>query len=104
MGIFFSVLRSVDFYKYIRRREGYRENIAAIKDCNGRIITDPAGKANSLNYYFSTIFSSEYSIPLIQEGNTTNAFNIDIKTLRRRVRSIGKNKSVGPDRIPRENT
>ena len=35
-----------DFYKYARRRKGNRENIPAIKDCNGRIIPDPAGKAN----------------------------------------------------------
>ena len=29
-----------DFYKYVKRRKGNRENIPAIKDCNGRIITD----------------------------------------------------------------
>ena len=91
-----------EFYKYVRRGKGNRENIPAIKDCNRRIITDPGGKANSLNCCFTTIFSSEDSIPLIQEGDTTNPFNIDIKTLRRRVGSIGKHKSVGPDRIPGE--
>jgi len=29
-----------EFYKYVKRRKGNRENIPAIKDCNGRIITD----------------------------------------------------------------
>jgi hypothetical protein len=29
-----------EFYKYVKRRKGSRENIPAIKDCNGRIITD----------------------------------------------------------------
>jgi hypothetical protein len=38
-----------DFYKYVKRRKGNRENIPAIKDGNGRIITDPTEKADWLN-------------------------------------------------------
>ena len=91
-----------DFYKYVKRRKGNRENIPAIKDGSGRIITDPTEKANSLNFYYSTIFSREESIPQIQEVNKNNPFTIDIKTIRRRIRTIGKNKSVGPDRVPGE--
>ena len=30
-----------DFYKYAKRRKGNRENIPAIKDGSGRIITEP---------------------------------------------------------------
>jgi hypothetical protein len=56
-----------DFYKYVKRQKGNRENIPAIKDGGGQIITDPAEKANSLNFYYSTIFSREDSIPQIQE-------------------------------------
>jgi hypothetical protein len=29
-----------EFYKYVKRRKGNRENIPVIKECNGRIITD----------------------------------------------------------------
>jgi len=29
-----------DFNKYVKRRKGNKENIPAIKSCNGRIITD----------------------------------------------------------------
>jgi hypothetical protein len=91
-----------DFYKYVKRRKGNRENIPAINDGGGRIITDPAEKANLLNFYYSTIFSREDSIPQIQEVNKTKPFVMDIKTIRRRIRAIGKNKSVGPDRVPGE--
>ena len=35
-------------------------------------------------------------------GNNTKPFAIDIITIRRRIRAIGKNKSVGPDRISGE--
>ena len=58
-----------DFYKYAKRRKGNRENIPAIKDSSGRIITHPTEKANSLNFYYSTIFSREESIPQIQKVN-----------------------------------
>ena len=91
-----------DFYTYVKRRKGRRENIPAIKDGSGRIITDPTEKANLLNSYYSTIFSCKDDIPHIQGGNNTNPFVVDINTIRRRIRSIGKNKSVGSDRISGE--
>lgn len=92
-----------DFYKYVKRRKGSRENIPAIKESSGRIITDPTEKANSLNFYYSTIFSREEGVPQLQgENDKNNPFKIDIKTLRRRIRAIKKNKSVGPDRVPGE--
>jgi hypothetical protein len=89
-----------DFYKYVKRRKGNRENIPAIKDNNGLIITDPTEKANLLNLYYSTVFSSEGNIPQIQGENTDDPFTIDIKTIR--IGVIRKNKSVGPDRVSGE--
>jgi hypothetical protein len=93
-----------EFYKYVKRRKRNRETIPAIEDCNGRIITDSIEKANSLNFYYSTVFSSEDNIPQIdvQVENTGDPFTIDIKTIRRRINAIGKNKSVGPDRVSGE--
>ena len=55
-----------EFYKYVKRRKGNRENIPAIKDPYGRIITDSIDKANSFNSYYSTVFSSEGNIPHMQ--------------------------------------
>ena len=71
---FRSVLRNEgrcwpEFYKYVKRRKGYRENIPAIRDCNGQPIIDPIEKANSLNYYYSSVFSSEGNIQHIQCAN-----------------------------------
>ena len=40
-----------EFYKYVKKRKGHRENIPTIKDPNGRPITEPLEKANSLNFY-----------------------------------------------------
>jgi hypothetical protein len=91
-----------EFYKYIKRQKGNRENIRTIKDYNGRIITDSIDKANSINSYYSTVFSSEGNIPHMQDENKGEPFTIDIKIIRRRIRVIGKNKSVGPDRVSGE--
>jgi len=91
-----------EFYKYAIGREGNRENIPAIKDSNGRIITYSIEKVNSFNFYYSTVFSSEGNIPDIQVENTGELFNIDIKIIRRRIGAIVKNKSIGPDRVSGE--
>jgi hypothetical protein len=102
-----------EFYKYIRRHEGYRENIPAIKDSNGRLITDPIEKVDSLNYYYSSVFSSECNIQHIQCANSgvplhvqcTNSgvpFTIDVKIITKKVAAIGKNKLIGPDGISGE--
>jgi hypothetical protein len=45
-----------------KRRKGNREDIAAITDSNGRFITDSIEKGNSLNFYYSSVFSCEGSI------------------------------------------
>jgi len=87
------------FYKYVKRRKGNTENIPAIKGCNGRSITDAIEKANTFKSYYSTVFSSEGNILHIQSENAGNPFTTDIKTIRRRIKAIGKNKSVGPDRV-----
>jgi len=73
-----------------------------LKGCNGRIITDAIEKANTFNSYYSTVFSSEGNILRIQGENTGDPFSTDIKTIRRRIKAIGKNKSVGPDRVSGE--
>jgi len=91
-----------DFYKYVKGRKGNRENIPAIKDCNERIIKDAIEKANTFNFYHSTVFSNEGNILHIQSENTGDPFTTDIKTIRRRIKVIGKNKSVGPDRVSGE--
>ena len=91
-----------DFYKYVKWRKGNKENIPAIRDCNGRIITDAIEKANAFNSYYSTVFSSEGNILHIKGENTGDPFTTDMKTVRRRIKGIGKNKSIGPDRVAGE--
>jgi hypothetical protein len=86
----------------MKRWKRNRENIPAIKDYKGRIITDSIDKANSFNSYYSTVFSSESNIPHMQGENTGKPFTNDIKIIRRRITAIRKNKSVGPDHVSGE--
>jgi hypothetical protein len=91
-----------EFYKYVKRRRGNRENIPAINDCNRQIVTDAIEKANTFNSYYSTVFSSEDNIPNVQSENIGDPFTTDIKKIRKIIKAIGKNKSVGPDRVSGE--
>jgi hypothetical protein len=79
-----------DFYKYVKRRKGNRENIPAIKDCNGRIITDSIQKAKTLHFYYSSVFSSEDNIPNIQGEISSEPFTIDSKIVRKILQRSGK--------------
>ena len=87
-----------DFYKYVKRHKGNRENIFAIKDCNGRIITYAIEKANTFNSLLFDSIHTEGNILHMQAENTGEPLTIDIKTIRR-IKVIDK-KSVGPDRVP----
>jgi hypothetical protein len=88
-----------EFYKYVKRCKGNRENIPVIKDGNGWLITDSIEKANSLNFYYSSVFSCEYSIPQVQCGNSGEPFATSTKIIRKRLAAISKNKSIQPDNI-----
>jgi hypothetical protein len=88
-----------EFYKHVKRRKEFRENIPAIKDCNGRPIIDPIEKVNSFNYYYASVFSSEGKIQHIQCANPGEPFTIDTN---RKMVTVTGNKSIGPGGISEE--
>jgi len=91
-----------DFYKYVKRRKGNRESILVIKAQNGKLVTDPVEKADSLNSYYASLFSCECSNPQIHSTESRKPFIIHINIKRKQLSAIRKKKSVGPDGIPRE--
>ena len=92
----------MEFYRYVKRRRGNRENIPAIKDRNAELITGPVEKANNLNNYYASLFGRELNIPEIKSAHVDEPFTTKISIIRRRLATIGKNKSVGTDGIPGE--
>jgi hypothetical protein len=89
-----------EFYRFVNSRKGNRENIPAIKDCEGGLITHPVDKANNLNNYYASVFSCERYIPDILSNHSDKPFTIKTGIIRKRLAMIGRNKSVGPDGIP----
>ena len=89
-----------EFYRFVNRRKGKRENVPAIKNCNGGLITDPVDKANNLNNYYASVFSCKRDIPDINSTHSDKTFTIKICIIRKRLAMIGRKKSVGPDGIP----
>jgi len=87
-----------EFYKYVKRRIGNRESIPVIKDCNGRIIIDSIEKTNSLNLFYSSVFTSKGNISNIQGNISSEPFIIDTKIIRKTIATIGK-KQVGRVRL-----
>jgi hypothetical protein len=65
-----------EFYKYVWRCKGNREDIIAMKDVNWWLITDWIAKANSLNFHYSSVFSCERSISQIGYANSYEPFAI----------------------------
>jgi hypothetical protein len=88
------------FYKYVKRHKGNRENIPVIKDNNGKPLTDPKEKANSLNTYYASPFSCECNNPQIKSTESDKPFTISINIIRKRLSTMGRKKSVGPGGIP----
>jgi len=91
-----------EFYKYVKRRKGNRESILAIKDQIGWLVTDPVGKANSLNSYNASLFSYELNNPQIQSTKSGKPFTSSINIIRKRLSATWKKKSVGRDGISGE--
>jgi hypothetical protein len=89
-----------EFYKYVKRRKGNRENIPALKDHNGKPITESIEKDNTLNSYNASIFSYERTCPQIPSTDSGKPFTVSINIIRKRLSAMRKKKSVGPDEIP----
>ena len=71
------------------------ENTPAIKDCNGRIITDSIEKGNSLNFYYSSLFSSDGNIPHILDENSVILSPLVLKSLGKGLQRLGKTNQQG---------
>jgi hypothetical protein len=82
--------------------KGNREIIPATKGQNGKHVTDPIEKANSLNSYYASLFSCGSNSPQIQSTESVKTFTTSINIISKRLSAIGKKKSLGQDGIPGE--
>jgi hypothetical protein len=68
-------------------------------DHNGKLVTEPLEKANTLNSYYASIYSSERNNTEMQSTDSCKPFIVNINIIRKRLSAIGRKKSVGPDVI-----
>ena len=78
-----------EIFRFVNRRKGNGENIPAIKDCNGRLITDPVVKANNLNNSYASVFNCERVIRGINSTHSDKTFTIKICIIRKMLAVIG---------------
>jgi hypothetical protein len=64
---------SVNFYQITQHHD--TEDITCHKDGNGGHITDPVGKANNLNKYYASVFTSKRDIPDTNSINSEKSFH-----------------------------
>jgi len=72
-----------EFYRFVNRRKGNKENIPTIKDCNGGLITDPVDRANNLNNYYSSVFSCKRDILDINSTHSDKPFTFKFSIIRK---------------------
>ena len=90
------------FWRYIKSKLKTRERIPALRNADGTLSTSPSDKAESLNRYFSSVFTEENltNVPDISEVFTGEALDSIVFTeeiIHEKLSQLNPNKSLGPD-------
>lgn len=98
---------SKSFYSYIRSKQRCKVKVGPLRTSNGNAIVSDAEVAESLNEYFSSVFTVENisSIPSPENlfeseiGNELSNVIIDERVVFNKLSELNINKSPGPDNI-----
>ena len=89
------------YYSYISERRIVRDNIGPPKTLDGTVITTDNDMANTMNNYFSSVFTIEQlnNVPKIcqYEGNILNTFNCSTEEVQEKLQHLNIYKSTGLD-------
>ena len=94
------------FWKYVQEQNKTKQGIGALKDKDGNLKTTDKEKADILNDYFASVYTTDgKDIPNLDECSKSNGFSItNIRTtpeeIEKRLKSLDPNKAQGPDNIP----
>jgi hypothetical protein len=95
------------FWKYIQERMRVNTGISALRTKEGSLATDDVSKANTLNDFFSSVFTQEdlTNVPKMEEGSYSDGvFLSEIRVtplaVQGKLKDLNPNKSQGPDGIP----
>ena len=92
------------FWKYVKNKLGRSQGMGDLKDENGRQISDDIGKADLLNNFFSSTFTTEdlNSIPPGEQDSLSSFLNdieISESEVKKLLQNLDPSKSPGVDNI-----
>ena len=97
---------SKSFFAYIRSKQRVKDSIGPLKGNNGAVISNNKEMAESINEYFSTVFTLEdiNALPateqLLEEGKTClEQLVVTPGMIETKIKGLKDNKSPGADRI-----
>ena len=94
------------FWKYVQEQNKTKQGISALKDENGNLKTTDKDKADILNNYFASVYTTDGTdIPNLEESSKSNGISIsDLKTtpseIEKGLTNLDPSKAQGPDNIP----
>ena len=79
-----------------------KDNVGPLKTPTGQIFTTDNDMANTLNTYFSSVFTHEQlnnipQLPIRYVGNTLDTFNFRLEDVQEKLKNLNVYKSTGPD-------
>ena len=96
-----SKLNPKAFYQYINNKLKTSENVSSLIKSDGTLTTNDLEKAEVLNDFFSSVFTTEdvSNIPVFNSKSDVfiDKINVSIKEMEDALRSLNVNKSSGPD-------
>jgi hypothetical protein len=95
------------FWKYVQGRLKVNTGISPLKQPDGSFAVDDQGKAETLNLFFSSVFTQEDTSNLpnlndgeYSEGSYLNEIRVTPQAVEAKLKDLNVNKSKGPDKIP----
>ena len=98
-----------EFFAYVNSRKPIKNNISPLKDLEGNLVTSDFEKAELMNKYFTSVFTTEelstIPEPVIKYEGTRplDRINFTLDDVKKKIKKLNKFKAPGPDDIhPRE--
>ena len=96
-----SKLNPKAFYQYVNNTLKTSENVSSLLKSDGSLTKDDLEKAEVLNDFFSSVFTTEdvSNIPVFNSNSDVfiDNINVSVKDMEESLRSLNVNKSSGPD-------
>ena len=98
-----------EFFGYVNSRKPIKNNISPLRDSEGNLVTSDLGKAELMNKYFTSVFTTENLSTIPEPGvkyegpQPLDRISFTLDDVKKKIKKLNKFKAPGPDDIhPRE--